>query len=455
MADQRLRIDPDAAQPRHGSRDQAGLIVSARPKPPAVKRNRHQQVDVGSQVARHQSRRRLGESSPPAIFEAQRHGARDLPIRDGGVYPAMPRRRLEARSTPCAGRRFIAQRRVTGRAPWRAEEAQRSPACCAEAMIVIGNRAASRASWGQSQRNHWLKQLGEHRPRLSRAAAGRTSRAMTAPEIFDRKARRTRRDRIAPRFAAHDFVRAAMLDGIHERLASVKRSFHDVLDLGSFDGSFQPPAGARIARLDAGHGFARQAGGVQADEDRLPFADHSFDLVVSAGVLDQVNDVPGALSLIRRILRPDGLFLGAFLGAGSLATLRSAMRSAEAERPVARFHPQIDVRSAGDLLMRAGFALPVADAEPLRVRYGNVGRLFDDLRGMAGTNLLIDRQPLGAATVARSAAAFADLADADGRTAERFEIIFLTGWAPSPDQPQPARRGSATASLAATLRPPG
>jgi SAM-dependent methyltransferase len=275
---------------------------------------------------------------------------------------------------------------------------------------------------------------------------------MTAPEIFDRVARRGRRDRSSARYADHDFVRAAMLDGIAERLASVKRSFTDVLDLGSFDGGFAAPPGARIARLDAGHAFARLSGGVQGDEDRLPFADQAFDLVVSAGVLDQVNDVPGALTLARRVLRPDGLFLGALLGAGSLSTLRKALRQAEGDRPAARFHPQIDVRSAGDLLMRAGFALPVADAEPLRVRYGSVGRLFDDLRGMAATNMLAERQPLARETLARTAAAFAEAADPDGRTAERFEIIFLTGWAPSPEQPKPARRGSATTSLAAALR---
>ena len=275
---------------------------------------------------------------------------------------------------------------------------------------------------------------------------------MTPPEIFDRAARRNRRDRAAPGYAAHDFVREAMLDGIGERLASVKRSFADVLDLGSFDGSFVAPAGARVARLDPGFGFARAAAGVQGDEDRLPFADHSFDLVVSAGVLDQVNDVPGALALVRRVLRPDGLFLGALLGAGSLSTLRTALRQAEGDRPAARFHPQIEVRSAGDLLMRSGFALPVADAETLRVRYGSVGRLFDDLRGMAATNMLVDRSPLTRETLARTAAAFGDAADPDGRTTERFEIVFLTGWAPSPDQPQPARRGSATTSLAAALR---
>src|SRR4051812_42838416 len=151
-----------------------------------------------------------------------------------------------------------------------------------------------------------------------------------------------------------------MLEGLLDRLDGVKREFRDVLDLGSFAGDLQLP-GARIARLDAGFGFARAAGGVQADEDRLPFADASFDLVISAGVLDQVNDVPGALALVRRVLRPDGLFLGAFAGAGTLATLRACILAAEADRPAARFHPQIDVRSAGDLLSRAGFALPVAD----------------------------------------------------------------------------------------------
>lgn len=275
---------------------------------------------------------------------------------------------------------------------------------------------------------------------------------MTAPEIFSRTARRRRRDRAMPGYAAHDFLRAAMLDGIAERLDSVKRDFADVLDLGCFDASFAPPPGARVARIDAGFAFARACGGVQGDEDRLPFADASFDLVVSAGVLDQVNDVPGALALARRVLRPDGLFLGALVGAGSLPALRAALRVAEGERPAPRLHPLIDVRSAGDLLMRAGFALPVADVETLSVRYSGIGRLIDDLRGAAAGNLLADRRPLGRATLARAAAAFGESAAPDGRTAERFEIVFLTGWAPSPDQAPPARRGSATVSLAAALK---
>ena len=270
--------------------------------------------------------------------------------------------------------------------------------------------------------------------------------------IFDPTARRLRRDRAQPGYAEHDFLRAAMLDGIADRLATVTRSFEEVLDLGCFDGAFTLP-GASIARVDPGFAFAHATGGVQGGEDQLPFANASFDLVVSAGVLDQVDDLPGALALIRRVLRPDGLFLGAFVGAGSLPALRTAWRTADGERPAVRLHPQIEVRAAGDLLVRAGFALPVADVETLTVRYAALGRLIDDLRGMAASNLLVARTTATRSTLAAAVRAFAAAADADGRTAERFDLIFLTGWAPDPSQPKAARRGSGTASLATALRP--
>lgn len=277
---------------------------------------------------------------------------------------------------------------------------------------------------------------------------------MSVPDIFDRNARRLRRDRAAPEFPAFNFLRAAMLEGIAERLASVTHRFADLLDLGCFDGALPVPEGASVTRCDAGAVFAARAGGVQANEDRLPFAAGSFDLVISAGVLDTVNDLPGALTLARRALRPDGLFLAAFCGAGTLATLRSVLRAAERDRPAARVHPMVDVRSAGDLLMRAGFALPVADLESLTVRYGDLGGLLRDLRGMGASNILRDRTALRRDTLARAADLFAARADPDGKTAERFDIVYLTGWAPAPSQPQPARRGSGTTSLTAALRPP-
>src|SRR6476469_1318088 len=200
---------------------------------------------------------------------------------------------------------------------------------------------------------------------------------------FDRGLRRMRRDRAAAGFAEADYLHRLIADEMLERLDLVRRSFARALDLGSGGPSLAERLRARgieVVAADPGFLFARAREGVQCDEDRLPFADSAFDLVVSIGALDTVNDLPGALLLIRRALRPDGLFLGAMAGAGSLPRLRSAMLAAdEAEGgAAAHIHPQIDVRAAGGLLTRAGFALPVADTDPRDVRFPDLPALVRD-----------------------------------------------------------------------------
>jgi SAM-dependent methyltransferase len=281
---------------------------------------------------------------------------------------------------------------------------------------------------------------------------------MSQDAPFDRRLRRLRRDRAARRFPTADYLHRLAADELVERLDLVKRDFRRALDLGCAGGYLTGrlrERGLEVTPCDSGFAFARAAGGVQADEDRLPFADGAFDLVVSVGALDGVNDLPGALLLIRRALVPDGLFLGAFAGAGSLPRLKRAMLAADsvAGGAAARVHPQIDVRAAGDLLVRAGFALPVVDSQPVDVRFPALLDLVRDLRAMAGTNLLgaRSRRPLGRHALA---AAIADFEDGEGKTTERFEILHLLGWAPSPDQPRPARRGSGTLSLAEALKRP-
>jgi len=278
----------------------------------------------------------------------------------------------------------------------------------------------------------------------------------TDPEIFDRARWRRRRDRALPGFASCDFLFERMADDIADRLDLVKRDFALALDIGAAAGGLVrrlQARGIRTIACDPGFAAARALGGVQCDADRLPFADGSFDLIVSAGLLDGINDLPGALALARRALKPDGLFLAAFCGAGSLATLRGALLAGDGDRPVARIHPQIDVRAAGDLLARAGFAMPVTDVESVTVRYGSPIALMHDLRGMAATSRMKGAPaPLTRASLARSFEHVAGRADADGRFSERFEIIHLSGWAPAPSQPKPARRGSATASLADALK---
>jgi SAM-dependent methyltransferase len=276
---------------------------------------------------------------------------------------------------------------------------------------------------------------------------------------FDRRLRRLRRDRAAAGDAAANPLLRRLAEDLLERLDIVTRRFDPVLDLGCGPGLLTQALrerGMTVTSADAGAAFAGAVGGTQCDEDRLPFEAGAFDLVVSAGTLDSVNDLPGALIQIRRLLRPDGLFLGALVGAGSLSGLRRAMAAADEaeERPASpRLHPQIDLRAAGDLLARAGFALPVVDAEPLTLRYPGLPQLVADLRSLGWTNLLgaRSRRPIGRLGYAAAQATFAAGADADGKVPERLQIIHLSGWAPSPDQPQPARRGSATASLAAAL----
>lgn len=225
-----------------------------------------------------------------------------------------------------------------------------------------------------------------------------------------------------------------------DRLDLVARPFARAVELSS-----DPWLGERLAE----RGLEVERTG----EDDLPsLAPASVDLAISVGLLDVINDLPGALALIRHALKPDGLFLAAFAGAGSLPRLRQAMRAAEAAEgrdPSPRIHPQIDVRAAGDLLTRAGFALPVADREVVEVRYAGLPRLLADLRLTGTTNILAQRSKAPFTRLGLAAAS----ADFGEGTTERFELIFLSGWAPAPSQPAPARRGSGTASLAEALKP--
>jgi SAM-dependent methyltransferase len=274
---------------------------------------------------------------------------------------------------------------------------------------------------------------------------------------FDRRLRRLRRERAAKRDQRPRYLEQLIDDELLERLAMVNRPFRDALVLGwSTLPDRLRAQGLAVTSADPGFAFAKRCSGVQCDEDRLPFSDDAFDLVLAPGTLDSVNDLPGALTLIRRALRPDGLFLAAFAGAGSLEKLKRAMLAADLETggAIPRIHPQIDVRAAGDLLLRAGFALPVVDSHAVTIRFSNMPQLVDDLRAAGTTNVLaMACRPLSRAAYAFACAAFLSQADGDGKVSEKLEIIHLSAWSPSPDQPRPAARGSGRQSLTKALRP--
>jgi SAM-dependent methyltransferase len=255
-------------------------------------------------------------------------------------------------------------------------------------------------------------------------------------ELFDRRARRIRRNRAVTSFARHSFLKDAMVDDVCARLVETGSSFSRVLDLGGHDGRL----GARIhadftVTVEASAAFARTAPrpALVADEDRLPFADASFDLIASAGSLHSVNDLPGALIQARRALRPGGLFVAAFFAGETLRDLRHDLIAAEDSltgRVSPRVAPMVDLQAGAGLLQRAGFAAAVADVDTLTVRYASLFDLLADLRGMGEANVLASRVPLRRDVLADVAARFAARSMPDGKVAVPVQIVTLTGWAP-------------------------
>ena len=278
-------------------------------------------------------------------------------------------------------------------------------------------------------------------------------------EIFDSAMARRRLARAASRPA--DFLLARAADDIVERLGAVQRRFTAIADIGTpspvlaraLATAYPEAQVAQVTPVDGAMSPATISGVV----GQLPLAAASFDLAVSALALQGVNDLPGVLVQIRNALRPDGLFVGSLVGGRTLGELRAVLTEAETTLcggASPRVSPFADVRDMGGLLQRAGFALPVADSETLTVRYATMFALMADLRAMGATNVLVDRsrRPTPRALFLEAARLYAKrYADADGRIRATFEIISLSGWAPHPSQAKPARRGSATTSLAEAL----
>ncbi len=184
----------------------------------------------------------------------------------------------------------------------------------------------------------------------------------------------------------------------------------------------QPFVHASIARWDEST--------IICEEDALPFGPNTFGSVLAIGTMDSVNDLPGALIQIRRCLKPGGRFLGAFAGVGSGQFLRQMTRTTDPT--VARAHPQIDVRAAGDLLARAGFLQPVADADEIKVRYSSLSRLLHDVRCNGLGNCLSQRSPLTRKKLADWQAQFNQARDEGGKVTETVCPVYMSGISPEP-----------------------
>jgi SAM-dependent methyltransferase len=270
---------------------------------------------------------------------------------------------------------------------------------------------------------------------------------MQTPTLFDTDLLARRRLRAA-RLGGADFLQAAVAGEIAERLTEINRTFHAPAIVG--------PRTALWAEVLGISGTAKQV----ADRELLALDEAAHDLLLHGLALHWANDPVGQLVQARRALRPDGLLIAALFGGETLRELRTALGEAEVEALGGlspRVAPMGEIRDLGALLQRAGFALPVADSRRFDVSYATPLALMRDLRAMGETNVMRDRlrRPLRREMLARACAIYTErFGTGDGRVPASFDVIFLTGWAPAPDQPQPVRPGSAKARLADALGVP-
>jgi NADH dehydrogenase [ubiquinone] 1 alpha subcomplex assembly factor 5 len=287
---------------------------------------------------------------------------------------------------------------------------------------------------------------------------------LTSPDIFDRRQIRCNLERAASGLFEADFLVRHAAEELAARIGAIKRDCRLAAETGTSCGTMArllKGRDGRIAVLSLAPALplalACPKPRAVACEEALPLKEGAFDLIISVLSLQLVNDLPGALIQIRRALRPDGLFLGALLGGDSLIELRQAFMMAETETAggvTPRVFPTADVRDMGGLLQRAGFALPVADSEPLTVTYSDPLALMRELKAMGAANPLAARskKPLRRDTLACAVEFYSDnFSESGGRVRATFEILYLCGWAPHESQQKSLKPGSAAARLADAL----
>ena len=277
---------------------------------------------------------------------------------------------------------------------------------------------------------------------------------------------RKRRDAIAAGFCEVDFLKKLAASNIEDRLLGIAREFTSVLDLGCHTGEManhipEKSAVKTLVQTDLSEQMVRQKkdsksyASLVCDEEKLPFAANSFEAVLSSLSLHHVNDLVGTLIQINHILKPDGLFIAVLFGANTLRELRECLVIAAAELNLGlapHISPFPEIRDAGSLLGRAGFALPVTDSEELSISYDSAYSLMKELKKMGESNILA-QQHKGI----MSKKFFALTADIyqqkypcpneQGRITATVELITMTAWKPHESQQKPLPRGSGKLNL--------
>lgn len=468
-----MRIDRQFQLPPQFLRQQQRLVVTPQPQAAGMERHRDEKRRGFPEFPpsrRHQPGTEPGQLRPVAIFEPADHDIGDRAIGHRRPRPQEGRRRGQrfARQRPCAQiarewqaqhraerRRYHPHLRKAGRTQHITLDERRAAAGAGRRIKLVERQLAdpaqAMAQPPQPGRNFDLPAPALHNihiatPRpLGQPPLESLPKLSQPPSLFDTAlvARH-----LARRESTDNFVRDLVFADLADRLGAHMRDFSRALLIA-------PDAATLPQTLATGAGpihFTRIE--AFADEAEFPlFAEQEYDLIVSLLHLQAVNDIPGHLARLRARLKPDGLLMAALIGGESLTELREAFLSTDlalSGGASARVAPMVQVRDAGALLQRAGFALPVADVETHVVRYAHPLALMAELKALGAANPLTDRprRPATRTLLAAAAAAYAERdQDPDGRVRATLEIVWLAGWVPHESQQKPLRPGSAKISM--------
>ena len=283
---------------------------------------------------------------------------------------------------------------------------------------------------------------------------------MSIPLLFDRTTIWRRRSTSC--YNMPNFLSSPYVEILAQRLLFTSRRFTTVLIIG-LDPKFYPLLFKSYQKKPFIYSllFKKDRKGenlcVLGDDEILPFKNHSFDLIISFFHLHLVNDLPGVLSQLKNCLQPDGLLLAAFAGGDTLGELRACFEEAELELKGGvhpRIAPTVQLKEAGALLQRAGFALPVVDDDRVQILYKHPLEIMKDLKKGGQSNAMVQRSLTitPKSIFLKMAEIYKEKYEKEGFIPVTLNTLFLSGWAPCPTQPKALKRGSAHLSLEAVLK---
>lgn len=162
---------------------------------------------------------------------------------------------------------------------------------------------------------------------------------------------------------------------------------------------------------------------IACDPHRLPFANTSFDLVVSNLLLPWCEAPHGVFKEVARVLDTGGAFMFTSAGPDTLIEYRRAWASIDSHL---HSFGLLDMHDIGDAMMASGFAAPVLDRDNLIVDYPDIEALQNELQSLGAANIANGRRAGLMANEVKNRLNSA--ASPDSRFPVTLELVQGHGW---------------------------